>query len=668
MNFALLAKLGLDNSGFKTSLKESQKASQSFAKSVTSVFGKVAVALGGVALGKNMIRLAMDAEEVASKFNTVLGPAAEGVNQRISQLLKTIPATRAELQNTIATTAQMGKAFGMSAEASTTFSLGMTKIAGDLASFHNMKPEEVFTKLQAAITGEFEPLKRMGIVINEATLKQKALNLGLSDGKSKLDAQTKAITVQNLVLEKMGDALGDAARTQESSANKTKFFNAKLVQLQTDIGQKLLPVFVKFLEIINPLVTVFANNIDAITTFTRRVLTFIVAFKSATFLTAKFSKALILYKSMAKVGATATTILSISLRKLAIAVKGLIASTGIGLLVVALTEVGMMALDAATKTGEGTEDMEAELGGLQDEIEETMSLVKQSTDAFSDFKQGQIEFGDAVEDTQTDLEKQAEASKKAAAEAEAYARKVDQAKRAEENRFIAMKELESLKLKASGDIKAAKALDAQIAKMQEAINISNKYKISLAEAVKLVKKLSDNEEKAGGKEPTDDEKRAKKIEGLEQKIKDMKLAALRAQADGDKKAQESLEKRVELAEKIVSIMDEFNVSQEEATRLANAGMQSEADPESEKRSSLTGHDLRKAANIAGEGKGGDGKDIRFQKMHDGTFQQFIGGKKGKRFSEAEMQKGLQKQIDKEGDTKTLLEKINATLEGKFVSQ
>ena len=55
-------------------------------------------------------------------------------------------------------------------------------------------------------------------------------------------------------------------------------------------------------------------------------------------------------------------------------------------------------------------------------------------------------------------------------------------------------------------------------------------------------------------------------------------------------------------------------------------------------------------------------------MGDGTFQQFIGGRKGKKFTEDELQKGLQKQIDKESNTETLLEKINTTLEGKFVSQ
>jgi hypothetical protein len=82
----------------------------------------------------------------------------------------------------------------------------------------------------------------------------------------------------------------------------------------------------------------------------------------------------------------------------------------------------------------------------------------------------------------------------------------------------------------------------------------------------------------------------------------------------------------------------------------------------EKKTDLTGHDLRKAANIAGKEDG-----VRFEKLGGGGFQQFINGKKGKVFSEEQMQVGLQKQIDKDG-SEDLLEKINSTLEGKFVSQ
>jgi len=160
-----------------------------------------------------------------------------------------------------------------------------------------------------------------------------------------------------------------------------------------------------------------------------------------------------------------------------------------------------------------------------------------------------------------------------------------------------------------------------------------------------------------------EEDRKKKIEALEEKINEMKLKAIRAQANGDEKAQAAMERRAELAEKIVNLMKQYNISQEEATTLANkTSKPGDITGEDEKRSSLTGHDLRKAANVAGKEEG-----IRFEKLGTGGYQQFVGGKKGKVFSEAEMQAGLQKQIDKDG-TEGLLEKINKTLEGKFVSQ
>ncbi len=178
---------------------------------------------------------------------------------------------------------------------------------------------------------------------------------------------------------------------------------------------------------------------------------------------------------------------------------------------------------------------------------------------------------------------------------------------------------------------------------------------------------------AGGEGSEDAEKAKKeKLKKLEEQIKDMKLAALRAQANGDKEAQSSMEKRVELAKKIVSIMREFGVSQEEATSLANKTRE-EVEKTSQKKSSLTGRELEKAANMAGKGKAGDkstflgGKDIRFERDGRGNFQQFVGGTRGKVFTEEQMQASLQKEIDKDG-SEGLLEKINATLEGKFVSQ
>ena len=665
-NFSLLAKLGLDSNAFQSGLRESSKSSKKFSKSVTASFAKVAAALGGVALGKNMVRLAMDAEEVADKFRTVLGPAAEGVNKQITTLMKTIPATRAQLQDTIATVTQMGLAFGMSEKGAGQFAVGMTKISADLASFHNMKPEEVFLKMQAAITGEFEPLKKLGIVINEARLKQEALNLGIGNGKDALNAQAKAVAVQNIVLKDMGAALGNAAQTANSSANRTKFFQAKLEELQTEIGAKMIPVMVKFLQVLDPLVTYISLNIERTLTFTRRILAFTAGVKIASKLIPIFSKGLIAYQAAAKAGATATGILSISLRRLATSIKALMASTGIGLLVVALSEVGFMALQAATKTGEATDDMTSELANLQKEIEDTMSMVQGSTQAYIEGASAQESYSGAAASVTMQLKEQEKAHEDLKDQIAAYYKKVKEVTEAEQDRFIAAKELESLQLRAKGDTKKAEELDKQIEKMKEAIRISREYGVTLEKAVEIVKGIDE-------KGQSDEEERKEKIASLEEKIKKMKLAAIRAQAAGDKEEQAAMEKRVELAEKIVSLMKEFNISQEEATNIANktakaediTGEGSQGDTRGDFARELTGEALRKAANEAGKGQG-----TRFERMADGTFQQFVNGRKvikGGKFTEEQLQQGLEKQIEKDPSLQTL-ENIEKIFQGRLVNE
>lgn len=654
-NFSLLALIGVDTKAFQKGLKEANGSTKKFGKSVTATLAKAAAAFGGIALGKNMIRLGMDAEEVADKFNTVLGPAAESLNNRISKLMKTVPATRAELQNTIATVSQMGMAFGMNEEAAGKFALGITKISADLASFHNMKPEEVFNKMQAAITGEFEGLKRLGIVINETRLKEEALALGLGDGKAALDAQAKAITVQSIVLKDMGSALGNAAQTQDSSANRTKFFTRELEELQTEIGTRLIPIFAQLLKILLPFVRIVSNNVESTIAWTKRLLIFISALKIFSTIMPVVSKGILAYSVAAKAGASATNILSVSIRRLGLSIKSLLASTGIGLLVVALSELGFMAINAATSTDKATDDMTDDMAKLNAEIEETIALVEESTSSVASSAKGQGEYAEELENTAAAVEKAAEAQKTLEDKISSYFDKVKQATAAEHDRFIGLKELEALRMRAKGDNAGADALDEQIRKMKEAMDVAKKYGITLLEASKIQLAIEAN------KVNKDEDKKKSKMESLEAKITEMKLKALNAQANGDKLAEEAMLKRIKYAEKIVSLMNDFNMSQEQARNLAVSLLEKEEEG-SGASSGLTGEDLRKGANIAGEADG-----IRFERLGGGGYQQFIKGKKGEKFTEEQMQAGLQKQIDKD-PSEALLEKINATLEGKFVSQ
>lgn len=245
------ADLDLDSSGFRKGTQKAKSALKRFSSSAMGQLARVAGAFAAVGLVKKIIGLGTAAEETASKFNAVFGPAADGMNERLREMQKTIPASLQELQEATATIGAMTQAMGLNSEVSEEFSINMVKIAGDLASFNNMRPEEVFIKIRSAISGEFEPLKQLGIIINETTLKQEALTLGIWDGVGSMSASQKALVVQSLLVKQMGVATGDAAATVDSAANKMKFFTARLKDSGAELGETTLPLLVKTVDFLD---------------------------------------------------------------------------------------------------------------------------------------------------------------------------------------------------------------------------------------------------------------------------------------------------------------------------------------------------------------------------------------------------------------------------------
>ena len=206
----LKAKINLDSSGFSKGIEKAKSKVKNFASSATASFVRVGAAFAGINLVKGIANLGLAAGETASKFKAVFGPATDEMNEKVQELRKTIPSTTAEMQNSLATFAAMAKAFGMNSEAAGMFSVEMVKIAGDIASFHNLPIEDAFTKIRSAITGQLGPAQ-------------------------------KALAVQSIMIRNLGEANGDAAATADSAANRVKFLRAELLETGTKIGTTALP-------------------------------------------------------------------------------------------------------------------------------------------------------------------------------------------------------------------------------------------------------------------------------------------------------------------------------------------------------------------------------------------------------------------------------------------
>ena len=79
-----------------------------------------------------------------------------------------------------ATFATFGGAAGLAGDDLVNFSTGFVGLASDMASFNNTTPEQAIQAIGAALRGEAEPMRQYGVLLDDATLRQKALELGLS--------------------------------------------------------------------------------------------------------------------------------------------------------------------------------------------------------------------------------------------------------------------------------------------------------------------------------------------------------------------------------------------------------------------------------------------------------------------------------------------------------
>ena len=242
------SEISLNTTKFQRGMAKAQRSISNFAKSGMASVVRLGAAFAGVGLVKSIVSLGLSAGETASKFKAVFGPAADDMNRKVQALRKTIPSTTAEMQNALSTFAAMAKGFGLNTQAANLFSVEMVKVAGDIASFHDLPIEEAFGKIRSAVSGEFEPMKQLGIVINEARLKQEGLNLAIWDGVGMMSAAQKALAVQSIMIRDMGSANGDAAATADSAANRVKFLRAELLETGTKIGTTALPAILALTE------------------------------------------------------------------------------------------------------------------------------------------------------------------------------------------------------------------------------------------------------------------------------------------------------------------------------------------------------------------------------------------------------------------------------------
>lgn len=263
------------------------KAGKRFGGGMVAAAGKfagpLAAAFAGVKLVgvfKDAIEGASDLNEAGTKTEAIFGKkGAKALDEFTKGSAKKLGQTKLQILDAAGTFGTFGKAAGLGGKDLVKFSTGFSTLSTDMASFFNTSPEEAMQAIASGLRGEAEPLRKYGVLLDDASLRQEALKQGLiKTTKQALTPQQKVLAAQALIYKQTKDAQGDFARTSGGLANQQRILSAQWSEAKSKLGTVLLPVVNKVITAFN---RYFQPAVDAVGRAFKRVAPFLTAASGA---------------------------------------------------------------------------------------------------------------------------------------------------------------------------------------------------------------------------------------------------------------------------------------------------------------------------------------------------------------------------------------------------
>lgn len=372
------------NAGLKNTQVQAQKVDSQFTKltaSVKSLGAAVGLALGAqeiIRFTKGAIDAANDLGETTSKAGELFGASLNELEKWAAGAAQSIGQSQKQALDGASTFAIFGRAAGKSGSDLVEFSTGLTELASDLASFNNTTPEDAIQAIGAALRGEAEPIRRYGVLLDDATLKQEALELGIiSTTKQALTPQQKVLAAQAAIFKQTSAAQGDFARTGDDLANMQRKLAAEFENAKAILGQSLLPTVLTVAKAFNNLGA--ENFVKIIKTIAVAGITFVTvtaATKAATLASAAY-RAVSIALAGAKALLTGNTLRAAAAQR---ALGLAFASTPWGLVITAITTAAGALLFFRDNTDEAADSQ----GELANQIDLANEALKEQKALLSD--------------------------------------------------------------------------------------------------------------------------------------------------------------------------------------------------------------------------------------------------------------------------------------------
>ena len=317
------------------------------------------------AAGVAAFKMGSDLNEATTQAQQVFGRNAEEMIRQSQNLSDSFSET--EFLSFASNLGDISQGLGFAQDESAALSTSVLSLAQDLGSFKNLPTERAVNAITAALTGEREALKGLGIVVQQADVDQKALAMGLAETTAELTKQDRAQATLALITAAAANAIGDFDRTADGAANQARILSANFQDMASNLGQQLIPIGTKLLEWAMSAVDMFSNLSDGTQT--------------AALLIAGL--ALAIGPIVGVIGSMVTAVQGLSVALTFLAANPLVAvAAGIGLLASGILIWRNNAKDSARDTKREFENVEGTIKGLQGTFDNLTGAATQSSIEF----------------------------------------------------------------------------------------------------------------------------------------------------------------------------------------------------------------------------------------------------------------------------------------------
>ena len=222
---------------------------------------------GLIDLAKSSIDLGSSITEVENVVDVSFGNMAQSAYDFASTAKEQFGLSELAAKQYSGTMMAMLKSSGVAQDAAAEMSTTLAGLAGDLASFYNIETDEAFYKLRAAISGEVEPLRQLGINMTVANMEAYALSQGITKSWQSMTQAEQVMLRYNYIMSATSQQQNDYSRTVNSFANQLRLLALNFQTLQSTIGQGFIAAILPAIQGLNALMSALQRVAEAFRTF-----------------------------------------------------------------------------------------------------------------------------------------------------------------------------------------------------------------------------------------------------------------------------------------------------------------------------------------------------------------------------------------------------------------